>query len=193
MVPSCEGMTTGVPAETSTSSRCARYGSVPSATGNTYARSHQRDEKVGTWSTVSTAATLRPRRPSDRTVTSDCRNRAFKTSASNVVRVRSLPVPTAAGELGGLRVDDVTAPRRSWNARPRAAEEHRPRKSRADGRPPVLATISLSASGLGLIPYPDATLAAVAVVLQRGGTRGSAAARRSGDCHCSHHPSACNA
>src|SRR5438445_12546945 len=43
---------------------------------------HQRDRNAGTSAFVSTAATASPRRPSERTVTSDCLRRALSTSTS---------------------------------------------------------------------------------------------------------------
>src|SRR3989442_4505800 len=64
-------------------------------------RPHQRDENAGTELQVSSAATDRPRRPSERTATSACLRRASRTSASNAIVARTF-CPRHDSRIGPL-------------------------------------------------------------------------------------------
>src|SRR5881409_1828915 len=78
---------------------------MASSGGNTNASPHQRDENAGVLGCVPTTATRSPRRPSDRTVTSDCRSDALSTSASNRLvgpAARSAHVTGVSGPPRGL-------------------------------------------------------------------------------------------
>src|SRR5205807_1024129 len=83
IVPSEEELSTREPVKSSTCIRYSKYSCEPSSAGQMKLERHQRDEKVGASARVSSAATRRPRLPSERTVASDCRRRPSRTSTSH--------------------------------------------------------------------------------------------------------------